>query len=159
MNKETKFKLIVKEDSLYVNKEGSESVIGIIYFDVDGYFFPERGWDDFVVSLLICLAKILVVLNFDKKKVVEMCFMEGCFKIALELDDKDQCTISCIEGEKLAGDKEIIHKQITTPFDVVKKEVINACKTILQIKDSKKMSFNDDYKNLEKSYNLLLKIS
>lgn len=152
-------KLIVDKESFYLNKEGSTSVIGIIYFDLDGYFFPEHGWDDFVVALVSWLAKITIELSFDKKKEVEMDFMDGPFKISLRLNNKSQCTVSFVEGEKLAGDKEIIHKTITLPFEDFKKEVIKACSKILQIDDPEKMSFNDDYKNLENSYNLLMKVS
>ena len=152
-----RLKLVVKEDSFLKTKYGS--VTGIIYFDVDGFFFPEQDWDDFVVSLLICLSKMLVILNFDKNEVVEVAFQEGPFKVSLELDDKNQCTINFIEGEKLAGDNEILHKNITIPFNDLKKEIIKSCSKILQIKDPEKMSFNVDYKNLEDSYNLLLKVS
>jgi len=159
MKKEEKFKLIIKEDSFYVNKEGSESVIGIIYFDADGYSFPDPSWDDFVVVLLSWLINRIIELIFDKNKEVEMDFMDGPFKVSIKLDDKNQCTMNFIEGEKLDDEEEIIHKTIKVPFDSVKNEVINSCKKVLQIKDPKKMSFNDDYKNLEKSYNLLLKIS
>ena len=155
---EKKLKLVIDEDSFYLNKEGSTSVIGIIYFDVNGYFFPERGWDDFVVALVSWLAKITIELSFDKQREVEMDFMDGPFKISLKLDDKSQCTVNFIEGEKLAGDKEIVHKTIILPFDDFKKEIIESCSKLLQIKDPEKMTFNNDYKNLEESYNLLLKV-
>jgi hypothetical protein len=150
-------KLVIKEDDFHTTKYGS--VFGIIYFDVDGYLFPEYGWDDFVVIILSWWAKGLIELIFDKTKEIGMSFMDGSFKALIKFENENQCTINFVEGEKLDDEEEIIHKTIKVPFDSVKNEVINSCKKVLQIKDPKKMSFNDDYKNLEKSYNLLLKIS
>ena len=157
MNKEQKLKLIVKEDSFHKTMYGS--VTGVIYFDVDGFLFPEQDWDDFVVSLLVCFSRILVMLKFDKNKNIDVLFQEGPFKVSIELDKENQCTISFIEGEKLAGDKEIIYKTITIPFESLKKEIVKSCSKALQIKDPKKMSFNEDYRDLEKAYSLLLKVS
>lgn len=147
------FKINLKKETLYIND--SNCVIGDIYFSVGDWYFPEKYWDDFVVVLLSWLSKQTVKL--DTNNLVEMRFMEGCFKISLTLDKKHQCTIQFIEGEKLAGDKEIIHKTITVPFESVKSEVLKACELLLKMKESKELDFEKDYEELKDSYELLCK--
>ena len=148
-----KVKLNIKKDSLYIN--GSNSVIGTIYFDLDGYFFPSDDWYDFVVALLGWLAKITANLTKSEAKTVEMSFMEGPFKIALAVKEDYQCKIDCIEGEELAGDEEIIHKTITVPLDEVINEILKGCELIIQMKESKELEFDKDFEYLKESYNLL----
>lgn len=152
-----KFKINLRKETFYINN--TNSVIGDIYFSIGDWYFPEKYWDDFVVILLAWLTKQIVKLYFDKKQVVEMCFMEGCFKISLTLNNQYQCTIKFIEGEKLAGDKEIVYKTVTVPFEDVKIEAKKACEVLLNMKKSKELDFEEDYEKLEESYNMLLKIS
>lgn len=152
----TKFKIDIKKETFYIN-EGN-SVIGDICFSVDDdWFFPEKDWDDFVVKLVYWLAHISIELAFDKNKIVEMDFMEGCFKISLSLDNQNQCTILFIEGEKLSGDEEVIHKTIALPFEDLKSEVKKACELLIRTKESKELDFEDDYEELKESYDLLCK--
>lgn len=155
MKKEINFNLKINKDSFYTNQSGS--TIGIIFFEVDGYIFPSNDWYDFVVVLLYWLSKSIIDLIIKKETMIEMDFMEGPLKVSLILDQDDQCTINFIEGEKLAGDEEIIHRTITVPFSLVKNEVVKACKIVVQSKESGKIPFNDDYKNLKTTYDLLLK--
>ena len=76
-----KFKVHIKKDSFYINASGS--VIGVFCFSFGDWYFPSKKWDDFVVILLAWLTKQTVELSFKKNKTVEMCFMEGCFKISI----------------------------------------------------------------------------
>nr|VFK43638.1 MAG: hypothetical protein BECKSD772F_GA0070984_11528 [Candidatus Kentron sp. SD]VFK44465.1 MAG: hypothetical protein BECKSD772E_GA0070983_103812 [Candidatus Kentron sp. SD]VFK80842.1 MAG: hypothetical protein BECKSD772D_GA0070982_11653 [Candidatus Kentron sp. SD] len=150
-----KFKINVKKESFYLNEGGA--VIGDICFSFADWYFPDKDWDDFVVVMLAWLAQEIVKLSFDKNKIADAPFMEGCFKITLTLDKQDECDISFIEGEKLAGDKEIVHKKTTLPFEAVKSEVLKACELLLKMKESKELNFEKDYKELKKSYELLCK--
>ena len=150
------FKIKLRKESFYINN--SRSVIGDICFSVDGWCFPDKNWDDFVVVILDWLAQELIELNFNKNKVAETPFMEGCFKISFTLGKTHQCTINFVEGEKLAGDEEIIHKAIVIPFEDLKTEVKNACETLIQMKESKELDFEKDYENLKTSYDLLCKL-
>jgi hypothetical protein len=67
--------------SLSAAKSGS--VTGCIYIDIEGYFFPQRHWDDFVVVLMSwwgeALRKIEVVSSCD----FEIDFMEGAYLVNL----------------------------------------------------------------------------
>jgi hypothetical protein len=150
-----KFKILLKRETFFIND--SKCVIGDMCFYTGDWYFPEKEWDDFVVVLISWLAKQVIELIFDKKKPVEMCFMEGCFKVALSLDNESQCTIHFIEGEKLAGDDEIIHKTIVVPFEEVKSEVKKACELLLKMKETKELDFEKDYQELKESYELLCK--
>lgn len=150
-----KFKIHLVKESFYLNEGGA--VIGVICFSVDGWYFPGENWDDFVVVMLDWLTQELIELNFNKNKTAEAPFMEGCFKISLALDNQKQCIIQFIEGEKLAEDKEIIHKTITVPFEDVKSEVKKACELLLHMKETKELDFEEDYEKLKESYELLCK--
>lgn len=150
-----KFNIKLERESFYINEGGS--VIGIICFHSEGSFFPGKQWDDFVVVMLYWLAKEVVALSFNTNKTVESPFMEGCFKIALSLNNESQCIIQFIEGEKLAGDDEIIHKEITVPFEDVKDEVKKACELLLKMKETKELDFEEDYEKLKESYEMLCK--
>ena len=150
-----KFKILLKKETFFIND--SNCVIGDICFSIGDWYFPEKEWDDFVVALLSWLTKQIIELVFNKKKNVEMYFMEGCFKVALSLDTESQCIIQFIEGEKLAGDQEIIHKTINVPFEDVKSEVRKACELLLHMKETKELNFEKDYEELKESYDLLCK--
>jgi hypothetical protein len=150
------FKIKLRKESFYINN--SRSVIGDICFSVDDWCFPDKNWDDFVAALVYWLTHITTELASRKKEVVEMGFMEGCFKISITLEGENQCKIKFIEGEKLAGDEEIIHKTIITPFEGLKTEVKNACETLIQMKESKELDFEKDYENLKTSYDLLCEL-
>ena len=151
-----RLKINLRKENLYINNSGS--VIGDICFSVGDWYFPEKDWDDFVVVMLYWLTQELVELNFKKSKIAEAPFMEGCFKITLTLDNQKQCIIQFVEGEKLAGDEEIIHKTITVPFEDVKCEVKKACEVLLNMKETKKLDFEEDYEELKTSYDLLCKL-
>jgi len=151
-----KFKIILKKETIYIAEGGS--VIGDICFCIGNWYFPEENWDDFVVSLIYWLSYVIVELNFNKKKKVQMRFMEGDFKIYLTLGKNYQCTIEFIEGDTCEDQKEIIHKTITIPFEDVKNEVKKACELLLQMKKSKELDFEEDYEDLKDSYELLCKI-
>ena len=150
-----KFKINLEKETFYINN--SNSVIGIICFSIDDWFFPSKRWDDFVVILLAWLTKQVVALAFNKEKIIEMDFMEGDFKISIKNSSQNLCTVHFIEGEKLAGDEEIIHKTITVPFEDVKNEVRKACEVLLHMKETKELDFEEDYEKLKESYELLCK--
>nr|VFK39667.1 MAG: hypothetical protein BECKSD772F_GA0070984_104612 [Candidatus Kentron sp. SD]VFK47130.1 MAG: hypothetical protein BECKSD772E_GA0070983_10886 [Candidatus Kentron sp. SD] len=150
-----KLKINLKKETFYIND--SNCVIGDICFSVGDWYFPDKDWDDFVVVFLSWLTSQLTELNFNKKSIVEVDFMEGDFKISLALDQNNQCTITFIEGEKLDGDKETIYKTTTVPFEAVKIEVLKACELLLKMKESKELNFEKDYKELKESYELLCK--
>lgn len=152
-----RLKINIRKETLYINCSGS--VIGDISFSIGDWYFPEKDWDDFVVVMLYWLTKELVELSVDKNKIVDAPFMEGCFKIVLTLDKQNQCNIKFIEGEKLAGDKEIVYKTVTVPFEEVKIEAKKACEVLLNMKKSKELDFKEDYEKLEDAYNMLLNVS
>lgn len=148
------FKLIIRKESLCIE---SNDVIGVICFSIDDWYFPGENWDDFVATILSWLSHALVKINFKKEREVEVDFMEGCFKVTFILDVENLCTIQFIEGEKLSGDEEIIHKTITVPFEDMKSEVKKACELLLHMKKTKELDFKEEYDELKKSYDLLCK--
>jgi hypothetical protein len=155
LKSEDSFHLIIKRDTLYVNSSGN--VIGVIFFKVNGFYFPENNWHDFVVRLISWLTESTFNLKNKIKENLDMPFMEGCYKVEVALDKNNLCKIDFIEGEKLAGDKEIIHKSISIPLDTLINEVKKACETLLTIKNSGDLDFKNDYEELKKSYELLCK--
>jgi len=149
------FKINLKKETFFIN-EGN-SVIGDICFSFGDWYFPEKDWDDFVVLLIAWLSGEIIKLKFTNKEPICMRFMEGCFKIALSLDNESECIIQFIEGEKLAGDDEVIHKEITVPFEEVKIEVKKSCELLLKMKETKELDFEEEYEELKESYELLCK--
>jgi|GEM_PF-1656522 len=150
-----RLKINLRKETLYIN--GSGAVIGDICFSVGDWYFPEKDWDDFVVRLLYWITKNLINLKFKEKQPQEMPFMEGPFKVSIQLNEKDECLVNFIEGEKFFGDKEIMHKTITVPFEDIKSEVKNSCNILLHMKETKELDFEDDYEILKESYDLLCK--
>ena len=148
-----KLKIHLKKESFYINN--AKSVIGVICFSTNDFYFPGKAWDDFVVVVLYWLTRELIELTFNKEKIAESPFMEGCFKVAFSLDAEEKCTIHFIEGEKLVGDEEIVHKTIVVPFEEVKREVKKACEILLEMKETKELDFEEDYEELKESYELL----
>nr|VFK45199.1 MAG: hypothetical protein BECKSD772F_GA0070984_12144 [Candidatus Kentron sp. SD]VFK49697.1 MAG: hypothetical protein BECKSD772E_GA0070983_12174 [Candidatus Kentron sp. SD]VFK81344.1 MAG: hypothetical protein BECKSD772D_GA0070982_13191 [Candidatus Kentron sp. SD] len=149
-------KISLRKESFYLNEGGA--VIGDICFSVaDDWYFPEKDWDDFVVRILYWITKSLISLIFKENQPQETPFMEGTFKVSIYLNEKEQCTINFIEGEKFFGDKEIIHKTTTVPFESVKSEVLKACELLLKMKESKELDFEYDYEKLKESYEMLCK--
>ena len=147
------FKINIDQKSFYINRSGF--VIGDICCSVGDWYFPEKDWDDFVVTLLYWFARKLIRLKFKEEQPQEIDFMEGPFKVSIYLDEKDLCNIQLIEGEKLEEDEEIIHKEINIPFEDVKSEVKKACEILLKMKETKELDFEKDYKELKESYDLL----
>lgn len=152
--KKDRFKIIIDRETLYVNK--SDNVIGVIFFESNKFYFPEHNWGDFVVAILSWLTKIVGDLQSSRSQKVEVSFMEGCFKVELQLNNYRQCKINFIEGEKLAGDKEITHKSIITPLDNVIDEVTKACEMIIRMRESKELEFDLDYEELLEAYHSLV---
>lgn len=149
------FKINLRKERFYLTN--GKAIIGNICFSVNNWYFPKENWNDFVVTLLYWITRKLIRLKFKEKQPQEMDFMEGPFKVSIYLDKENQCTINFIEGEKLAGDNEIVHKTITLPFEEVKDEVKKACKILIDMKESKELDFEDDYQKLKESYELLCK--
>ena len=151
----SEFKINLRKETFYIND--SRSLIGDICVSVGNWYFPGKNWDDFVVVVVDWLTQELIDLNFDKNKVAEAPFMEGCFKLSITVDKQNQCIIKFVEGEKLSGDQEIIHKNITIPFEDLKNEVKKACELLLYMKETKELDFEKDYEELKESYELLCK--
>lgn len=154
LKKENSFKLIIKKETLYVNS--SDNVIGVIFYDINGFYFPEYDWGDFVVAILSWLTKVISDLQSLQDQQAEVFFMEGCFKIELQVNKNHQCKINFIEGNRLAGDEEIIHKSITVPLSEVIDEVTKSCEMIIQMKESKELDFELDYEELLEAYHSLV---
>lgn len=155
--KQSSFNLITKKETFYVNN--TDNVIGVIFFKSNNFSFPEYDWGDFVVAILAWLAKIISDLQSLHSRHVEVFFMEGCFKVEFQLNEGQFCRINFIEGDKLAGDKEIIHKTITVPLGEVIDEVTKACEMVIRMRESKELEFENDYEELLEAYHSLTRTS
>lgn len=157
IRKQHNFHLIIKEETFYVNNSGN--VIGEIFFEIDDVYFPELNWYDFAVRILSWLTENIVSVKQNNKESMDTPFMEGPFKVKFQLEKTKRCKIDFIEGEQLAGDKEIIHKTITIPLGEVIDEVTKACEMIIRMRESKELEFENDYEELLEAYHSLTRTS
>jgi hypothetical protein len=70
--------IIVNPDSF---NKGRSNFTGEIYFKVDDFFFPEEGWNDFIIIILnwwLCAFKNFDDFNADS---FEMLFMDGPLEV------------------------------------------------------------------------------
>lgn len=157
-NKDSLFKISIKEESL-IESGSVRYLFGIIFYNVNGYVFPEEMWYDFVLDILLWWIEKILDLYSGKETFVVICFMEGSFLATVGLKENSQCEIKLIEGCKECGEQEIIHKEITIPLYQLKNEVLEACKTLIDaIKKPEEFGQYNDYLKLKEKYEELSNI-
>lgn len=128
-------------DIFYGNTVDSVTVWGEIYLEKEGYFFPERKWNDAVSSILDMWLSAICEFVMDNEDRCDLYFMDGPFMIRLNRLTGGLLNMSLIERTCTAC---TVWKQFTVLlFDLVdgilcaadsfvntsKKQATDFCKT------------------------------
>lgn len=103
---------ILVGDESTLEKSGYGSITGEIYFQFENFYFPERGWNDFVVVLLGWWIKSAETLEVSSVgTTVEFLFMDGPFYVRGVKTDAAVVTLTFlrrkIEGFEILASKDI----------------------------------------------------
>ncbi|MGI9282095.1 MAG: hypothetical protein ACR2PX_21035 [Endozoicomonas sp.] len=86
-------------DSYKVYGSISKAVIGIILFDLAGYQFPGKNWDDFIVTIMGWWLRAIIDLKTGASKKEDLYFMDGPFLVTVEKRNASMCSLYFIERD------------------------------------------------------------
>ncbi|MGI9282622.1 MAG: hypothetical protein ACR2PX_23750 [Endozoicomonas sp.] len=86
-------------DSYKVYGSISKAVIGIILFDLAGYQFPGKNWDDFVVDIMGGWLDALIQLKTGASWEEGLCFMDGPFSVTVEKLNDSMCCLRFMRSD------------------------------------------------------------
>jgi hypothetical protein len=107
-----KFKIQVDNNSIAKYKE---SITGIIYINFNGSFFPEKGWNDFVIILINNWIESSYNILSGITESEEFYFMDGPFFMRVRKIDSDICIVELIEN----------HTHILSNFRINAKDIFD----------------------------------
>jgi hypothetical protein len=132
----------------------NRNIIGEIFFDINSYAFPEKGWTDFVI-ILLCWWTEEFLNQINGKKIGEYNFMEGPFSIKIEFINNQEILMECFErkkqGVRTIGRYQFLVKKMHAELKYNVNSVIREC-----IKNNYE---NDDVEKLKKNYEKLSHIN
>jgi hypothetical protein len=108
----------------------SRSVTGVIYFDFDGFCFPDEQWSDFPVVITAWWLEALEKLERGFEREVKLYFMDGPYWMTVTRQDGDDVQIRCIEDRTGGG---VVHEEMVSLQDFSKqlrrvaRQVASAC--------------------------------
>jgi hypothetical protein len=140
-------------DNLSINNRNV--ITGEIYFSYNDQYFPEKGWDDFIVVILTWWHKAIINLISSRQNgiVQEFEFMDGPLLVKGTKLSDDIVELQFIKEKK---DSEHIFFTCQTSINKFKKTLLNSTKQLL--KDIKKRNWqSDDIEELEKMWRILSK--
>jgi len=107
-------KLYIEQNTF--KKNNSNNITGIIYFGINDYFFPEKGWYDFPIIVLNWWLEGLKEIKYNRTKRIELNFMDGPASIIVKSIDNSICSFECIWDNAVEFiaelDKEIIYNEV-----------------------------------------------
>lgn len=137
-------------DTLSINSR--KTITGEIYFSIDDFFFPEQGWNDFVVVILSWWHNSLIKLIQGMNDCVyEFDFMEGPLFVKGTKISNEVIKLEFIK-EKL--DSKVVYYSCKSSIIQFKKTLLNATKQLLNEFKHRKWH-SEDIEELEKMWNIL----
>ncbi len=129
-----------------IEQSSSGSVSSVIYWEIDGYAFPEKGWYDFVVVLLTAwLNKLQELKAMSSGGSTRFFFMEGPFEVHCEREGENVCVTFL---ERTIRDNKI-EASYTIPLECLSKALFSCGKTVLE--SCRRLNIaNDDARELKK---------
>lgn len=92
-----KIKLCIDEKSF---KKYKEAITGIIYLEINDYYFPQKNWNDFIIVMINNWIKSLKDIKYGIIQETELLFFDGPFFIKIKMIDKEDCIIGFFESHK-----------------------------------------------------------
>lgn len=132
----------IDKDSL--NKSRSGLITGRISIEINGTFFPEREWDDFVVVILNFWGEAFKRL-IENGHSEEFRFMDGPFYFQGTLGETGTLDFEFIDGRDSRNHKIIDKTQLSIPeMKMILEEAVHSVLSIIESQGW----INDDIKNL-----------
>ena len=72
-------------------------IVGVISFNLSGYYFPSEKWYDFPVHLLGWWLNDLLIAIDENLNTIDMTFMDGPFKLRINCRTDETWEVICIE--------------------------------------------------------------
>jgi hypothetical protein len=145
-----KIDILVEIDSLSISK--SKKITGEIYWSLDNKYFPEEGWNDFVVIILSWWHKTLF--NIKETRINtshQFNFMDGPLLVKATKITDDSLKLACIKENK---DSNNIFFTSTCSISQLETSLSNATKKLLKEIDSKGWH-SDDIDDLVRMFNII----
>ncbi|MFS0840581.1 hypothetical protein [Paenibacillus sp. 1P03SA] len=119
--------LVGDESTLEKSRYGS--ITGEIYFQFENFYFPEHGWNDFIVVILCWWNKSVGTLEVSSVgTTVEFLFMDGPFYVRGVKSGDKKVTLNFlrrkIEGFEILASKEIEIDRLKTAIGKVSRKVV-----------------------------------
>lgn len=140
-------------DTLSINNRNF--ITGEIYFSYNDQYFPEKGWNDFIVVILTWWHKAIINLISSRQNgiVQEFEFMDGPLLVKGNKLSDDIVELQFIKEKK---DSEHIFYTCRTSINKFKNTLLHNTKKLLE--DIKKRNWHsDDIEELEKMWIILSK--
>ncbi|WP_141731385.1 hypothetical protein [Oligoflexus tunisiensis] len=81
-------RLVVREETFCVGPSSKSSFTGELYFDVDGWFFPSKSWNDLIPGVLHMWTDNLIAILRGGSESHQLNFMDGPYKILIAMEGK-----------------------------------------------------------------------
>ena len=89
--------ITVQTEAASLEQSKSQAITGVIFFDFDGYQFPEKGWNDFIVVVLCWWLSALKAIILGCSDSEELRFMDGPLYINVNKLNNGLCRIDCFD--------------------------------------------------------------
>lgn len=119
---------LIKCDTETLSQSSSGAITGSIWFEA-GDQFPERGWSDFVVVILVWWLKAAASLA-RRRGSVELQFMDGPYAVAVEANDEGTCSVEFVNTaltRTVIGTSTVETLRLIQGLTNVAKEVVEEC--------------------------------
>ena len=119
---------LIKFDAETLSQSSSGAITGSIWFEA-GDPFPERGWSDFVVVILVWWLKAAASLG-RRRGSVELQFMDGPYVVTVEANDEGYCSVEFVKTgltRTVIGTSTVETLRLIQGLENVAKEVVEEC--------------------------------
>lgn len=141
-----KVEIIVDYSSLTISSR--KSILGDVYWKVGNRFFPEEGWNDFVIVIMSWWLKTINnIKNGQLKSNYEFIFMDGPLFITSTKISEEILKLEFIKDKR---DSQEIYFTALCNINQLQKSLLNASKGILDDIKIKKWH-SDDIEELKRS--------
>ena len=132
-----------------VIEERSGKITGEIYFEINGQYFPEKGWNDFPAIILSWWIQEFLKFKRYKEKNIEFMFMDGPFSLKGKIVE-EKCEIFFIGLEIDEKCIAVVNEEDMCDM------LIRACEELIQILENNMISL-EKHSNIVQSFNMLKK--
>ena len=105
-------------------------VVGRIWLEIDGDWFPESGWDDFPVVILGWWLKAVKPLIANQAAKCECLFMDGPYKFEITAREPTSWIVTCIK-DGMDGEETLLETK--TDPKILVDEMLSAARVVVDL--------------------------